>query len=95
MLSSKAIIYLMNRKQQRTLSSIFAEPTSASIKFADIEKLLVALGAEVTKGSGSRLAFALNNQKLFVHRPHPAKEAKKYQVEVFREFLELAGIKNE
>ncbi len=69
----------MNRKQQKILNSIFAEPTLASIKFADIEKLLVAL----------------NNQKLFVHRLHPAKEAKKYQVEVFREFLELAGIKDE
>jgi len=47
------------------------------------------------EGRGSRVAFEMNNQKIFVHRPHPAKEAKKYQVEAFREFLELAGIKNE
>lgn len=56
---------------------------------------MAALGAEVEEGSGSRLAFVLNNQKLFVHRPHPAKEAKKYQVENFREFLKLAGVENE
>jgi len=85
----------MNRKQQKTLRAIFVVPTLASVNFSDIEKLLVALGAEVTEGSGSRLAFALNNQQIFVHHPHPAKEAKKYQVEAFREFLELAGVKNE
>ncbi len=74
---------------------IFSVPTLASINFADIEKLLVASGAEVIEGSGSRLSFMLNNQKLFVHRPHPAKEAKKYQVELFREFLQSAGVTNE
>lgn len=70
-------------------------PTSASISFADIEKLLAALGAEVSEGRGSRLSFVLNNQKLFVHRPHPSKEAKKYQVELFKEFLVSAGVKSE
>jgi hypothetical protein len=85
----------MNRKHQKTLRAIFSVPTLASINFADIEKLLVASGAEVIEGSGSRLSFMLNNQKLFVHRPHPAKEAKKYQVELFREFLQSAGVTNE
>lgn len=85
----------MNRKQQKTLASIFVVPTLASIKFSDIENLLIALGAERIEGSGSRVAFILGEQKIFVHRPHPAKEAKKYQVEAFREFLELAGIRNE
>ena len=77
------------------MRAIFSVPTLASINFADIEKLLVASGAEVIEGSGSRLSFMLNNQKLFVHRPHPAKEAKKYQVELFREFLQSAGVTNE
>lgn len=85
----------MNRKHQKTLRAIYAVPTLASINFADIEKLMAALGAEVEEGRGSRLAFVLNNQKLFVHRPHPAKEAKKYQVENFREFLKLAGVTDE
>lgn len=85
----------MNRKHRKTLQAIFSVPTLASINFADIEKLLVALGAEVEEGRGSRLAFELNDVKLFVHRPHPAKEAKKYQVELFREFLISAGVKDE
>ena len=74
---------------------MFATPTSASVKFSDIEKLLVSLGAEKTEGDGSRVSFELNNQQIFAHRPHPRKEAKKYQVEAFREFLRLAGITNE
>ncbi len=90
-----AIIALMNRKQKKILDSIFAVPTSASVKFSDIEKLLISPGAGKIEGSGSRLSFELNEQQVFVHRPHPAKEAKKYRVEVFREFLKLAGVKNE
>ena len=77
------------------MRAIFSVPTLASISFADIEKLLIALGAKVVEGSGSRLSFVLNEEKLFVHRPHPAKEAKKYQVELFREFLQSAGVTNE
>jgi hypothetical protein len=85
----------MNRKHQKTLQAIFSVPTSASINFSDIEKLLAALGAVVTEGSGSRLSFTIGSHKLFVHRPHPSKEAKKYQVEAIREFLKLVGVKNE
>lgn len=85
----------MNKKHQKTLQAIFSVPTLASINFADIEKLLVALGAEIEEGRGSRLAFKLSDEKLFVHRPHPAKEAKKYQVEAVRDFLKLTGVKDE
>jgi hypothetical protein len=45
----------MNRKQRKILDSVFATPTSASVKFSDIEKLLVSLGAEKTEGDGSRI----------------------------------------
>lgn len=85
----------MNCKQQKTFNAIFEIPTKANIAFSDIEKLLIALGGEIIEGSGSRMAFVLNGQKMFAHRPHPAKEAKKYQVEDFREFLVKAGITNE
>ncbi|CAN5416610.1 MAG: type II toxin-antitoxin system HicA family toxin [Pyrinomonadaceae bacterium] len=84
----------MNRKQQKTLDSIFETPTRANIEFSGIEKLLNILGAETIEGRGSRVSFELNGEKLFLHRPHPAKEAKKYQIEAFREFLERVGIRN-
>ena len=74
--------------------SIFETPTT-TINFSDIEKLLIALGCDFVEVRGSRISFELNGQKLFMHRPHPAKEAKKYHVEADREFLELAGIKDE
>ncbi len=82
----------MNRKHQKIIDAIFAKPTRATIKFSDIEKLLVSLGAEKLEGSGSRVAFVMpNNLKWEAHRPHPQKEAKKYQVEAVREFLERLG----
>ncbi|MGI8641542.1 MAG: type II toxin-antitoxin system HicA family toxin [Pyrinomonadaceae bacterium] len=96
MLAEFAIIIWMNRKQQKILASIFATPTPASIKFSDIEKLLISLGAEKIEGSGSRVAFVMpNGAKWEHHRPHPNKEARKYQVESVREFLERLDIGNE
>lgn len=86
----------MNRKQQKILAAIFAAPTSASIKFSDIEKLLVALGAEKFEGSGSRVAFIMpGGEKWEHHRRHPNREARKYQVESAREFLKRLGYKDE
>lgn len=86
----------MNRKRQKTLDAIFSVPTRANILFADIEKLLVSVGAERFEGAGARVAFVMPaGAKWEHHRPHPGKEAKKYQVESVREFLERQGIKNE
>ncbi len=91
-LSKFDIISLMNRRNQKTFDAIKNVPTRANINFSDIEKLLVALGAKVFEGSGSRVAFELGGQKLSMHRPHPAKEAKRYQVEDVREILKRTGI---
>jgi hypothetical protein len=86
----------VNRKHQKTLKAIFSVPTQASISFADIEKLLVALGAEKFEGSGSRVAFVMpGGEKWEHHRPHPQKEARKYQVESVREFLKRLDYKDE
>lgn len=86
----------MNRKHQKAIDSIFAVPTRANIRFGDIEKLLVALGADLIEGRGSRIAFVMpNGMKWEGHRPHPNKEAKKYQVESLREFLRAIGVNDE
>ena len=85
----------MNRKHQKIFQAINSRPTRANILFADMEKLTIGLGGEVQEGSGSRVKFILRGAEFFAHRPHPQKEAKKYQVDDFREFLELADIKNE
>ena len=82
----------MNSKHRKTLSAIFVRPTSASIVFADIEALVKALGGLVVEREGSRVRIELNREQWRCHRPHPGKEAKRYQVEEAREFLERAGV---
>jgi len=77
----------MKAKHRRTLEAIFASPTRAGIVFSDIEALVKAVGGEVREDEGSRVAFELKGSRRYLHRPHPGKEAKKYQVEELREWL--------
>ena len=83
----------MNTKHRKTLQAIFARPTSPSVVFADIEALVVALGGTVAEREGSRVRSVLQGGHWRCHRPHPGKEAKRYQVEELRELLERLGIK--
>ena len=82
----------MNSKHRKTFVAIFARPTSASIVFADIEALVKALGGSVSEREGSRVKIELHGEQWRCHRPHPGKEAKRYQVEEARELLERAGV---
>lgn len=82
----------MSTKHRKTLAAIFVRPTSASIVFADIEALIKALGGFVSEREGSRVKIELNGEQWRCHRPHPGKEAKRYQVEEARELLERVGV---
>lgn len=82
----------MNARHRKTLAAIFAKPTLASIVFADIEALIKALGGSVFEREGSRVKIELAGQQWRCHRPHPGKEAKRYQVEEARDLLERAGV---
>jgi hypothetical protein len=82
----------MNGKHKRTLKLVFAEPVSGTMAWADIESLLAAAGCRIVEGSGSRVRFAMGDQIATFHRPHPAKEAKRYQVREAREFLIRIGV---
>ena len=59
--------------------------------FSDIEALLVALGGQVHEREGSRVKISIKGEQWRCHRPHPGKEAKRYQVEEIRELLERIG----
>lgn len=83
----------MNSKQRETLAAVFADPVSGTVEWSAIETLLVAAGCEVIEGSGSRVRFVFNGMVATFHRPHPAKEAKRYQVRDAREFLLRIGVK--
>lgn len=69
----------MNSKQSATLSAVFAQPISGTIAWSAIEALLVAVGCRVIEGDGSRVRFEKDGIVASFHRPHPAKEAKRYQ----------------
>jgi hypothetical protein len=75
----------MKLKHQRVFEAIFAVPARGSIVFSEIEALILALGGSIREGSGSRVVFELKGSLQYLHRPHPGKEAKIYQVEVLRE----------
>ena len=77
----------------KTLRAIFTKPTQASISFSDIEALVVALGGNVRQGEGSRVSLQLGDFLKNAHRPHPGKEARRYQVEEIRAWLEQQGVK--
>jgi HicA toxin of bacterial toxin-antitoxin, len=83
----------MTKKQQRTFDAIFADPVRANIDWHDVESLLLALGAELSEGRGSRLRVALNDVREVFHRPHPQNEAGKPMVRELRRFLIAAGIR--
>ena len=83
----------MNNKHRKTLEAVFAKPTRANIDFHDMEKLLIAVGGILIEGDGSRIRFAFGEKIVSFHRPHPEKEAKRYQIETVREVLEGMGVK--
>ncbi|MCE2415984.1 type II toxin-antitoxin system HicA family toxin [Candidatus Poribacteria bacterium] len=82
----------MNKRHERTLNAIFRTPIPATLKWRQIESLLMACGAKSVEGRGSRVRFELNGVTATFHHPHKQKEARSYQVRDVRHFLEEAGI---
>jgi len=83
----------MNNRHRKTLAAVYAVPTPQRIPLADIEALLVAAGAKLVEGRGSRVRFVSGKMVATFHRPHPEKEARPYQVRAAREFLEQIGVR--
>jgi hypothetical protein len=82
----------MTKKHARILEAIFAEPVRASVNWSDIEAMLEACGAEISKGKGSRVRIALRGVRAVFHRPHPQKETDKGALRSLRRFLTEAGV---
>ena len=83
----------LNKKHQKILDSIFAEPVKSNVVWDNIEKLLKALGAEISEGRGSRVRLCLNGVRAVFHRPHPEKETDKGALKSMRRFLKESGVK--
>ena len=83
----------LNKKQQKTLVKLFEQPVRSDISWKDIESLLLALGAEISEGRGSRVRVALNEVRAVFHRPHPQPQTDKGAVASMRRFLTEAGVR--
>jgi len=83
----------VDSKHRKTLEAIFEKPERSNIAWRDVEALLIALGAEISEGNGSRVRVALKDIRAVFHRPHPRKETNKGAVKSVRRFLEAAGVK--
>lgn len=83
----------LGNKHQKILENIFENPVRSNVEWNDIEKLLIALKAEISKGKGSRVRIYLNKVRAVFHRPHPRKEIDKGALISMRRFLKEAGVK--
>lgn len=83
----------VNTKNEKTLKLIYATPITATIKWSDIVSLLLAVGAEISEGRGSRVRVKLRGQRAVFHRPHPQNVTDRGAVRSMRKFLENAGVK--
>jgi len=81
----------MNNRHLKTLKAVFRDPVTGTIDWDDIERLFLAAGCEKIEGAGSRVRFVKDGHVAAFHRPHPAREAKRYQVRDARDFLTLTG----
>lgn len=82
----------MKRKHHATLASLFAHPTSANVKWRDVEALFVALGARIEEAEGSRVVVELFGVVRVFHRPHPRPDTDKGAVASIRKWLETNGV---
>jgi hypothetical protein len=82
----------MNNRHRKTQAAVFADPVPKNMAWTDLESLLRNIGCDVIEGDGSRVGFEFKTLRLDLHRPHPNKEAKPYQIRLVREFLKAAGV---
>jgi len=82
----------VNKRHRQTLKVIFENPVRSNVLWDDVEKLLIALGAELSEGRGLRIRIALNGIRAVFHRPHPRKETDKGVIVSMRRFLTEAEV---
>lgn len=89
------VSFAMNARHRKTLTLIYERPERSDIAWRDIEALFVALGAEVSQGSGSRVRVALDGVRAVFHRPHPERVTDKGAIKSVRRFLIQAGVEDD
>ena len=83
----------MNKKQAGTLARIFEMPTPhLQITWTEVVSLIGAIDGKIVEKQGSRVRIVIGELMVAIHKPHPHKELKSYQVKLIREALETEGI---
>ena len=82
----------MNRKHEKTLAALFADPTRANISWDAVVSALTAKDVEVHPAGGSKFVFSYGGTSHVLHRPHPGNELKKPGVRAVRSFCIAAAI---
>ena len=82
----------MNRTHIKTLANVFTNPVPGNIEWRRIEALFKAVGCKIIEGGGSRITIVHEGRKAAFHRPHPGKDALRYQILAARDFLKLIGV---
>jgi len=82
----------MNKKHRETLRKILSHPASHNVEWKRIERMLIALGADVTETPAGRVKVALNGQERDFHRPHHKNLDDPNEIAALRTFLAAAGV---
>lgn len=90
--SGSPLVEHLSSRHRATLEAVLTNPVRSDIPWREIEALLVALGAVMTEGRGSRVRFLLNDRVGHFHRPHPQKETDKGAVKAVQRYLKESGI---
>jgi hypothetical protein len=79
-------------KHEKTLEAMRQRPLTANLRWSDVEKLLIHLGAAIKAGKGSAISVSLHGKKAYFHRPHPGDKADRGAIETALKLLDQAGI---
>jgi hypothetical protein len=58
----------VNSKHRKILQAVFGSPVPKEMPWADLEALLIAAGAAMTQGDGSRVKFDKDSVTVAFHR---------------------------
>ncbi len=81
----------MNSKHRKTLEAIMSKPTPKALPYRDVKSLLIGIGCDFEEREGSRVCFSMLPNAVSMHRPHPGKEIREYQIKEIKTFLQKTG----
>jgi hypothetical protein len=88
------------RKEVRTPIAVSFLPSTLNLMFpicvsSPCNTELPMPGTEIAfrEGEGSKVVFELKGNRKYLHRPHPGKEAKKYQIEELWEWFDKLEVR--